>query len=115
MKIPDSLKPHENQRVMDLVAAAGVDVGPWAESGKGLVQIPASNPAYCYEWAFIEPVRVVVLNLWHGEIQERNGEVWCDLNPRAYSEKGRSTTTLQPSERGTLASLRLGSYGLVAL
>lgn len=103
MKITDGLKPHENQRVMDLVAAAGVDVAPWAESGKGPVQIPASNPAYCYEWAFRQPGRVVVLNLWHGEIQERNGKVWCDLNPRAYSEKGRSTTTLQPSERGALA------------
>ncbi len=103
MKVTDSLTPHVNQRVIDLVAAAGVDVGPWARSGKGPVQIPASNPAYCYEWAFIEPGSVIVLNVWHGEIQERNGQAWCDLNPRAYSEKGRSATTLQPSERGTLA------------
>jgi 5-methylcytosine-specific restriction enzyme A len=101
--VTDSLRPHENQRVMDLVAAAGVDVGHWAESSKGPVQTPASNPAYCYEWAFIEPGHVVVLNVWHGEIRERNGQVWCDLTPRAYSEKGRSATTLQPSQRGTLA------------
>ena len=103
MTVKDNLTPHESLRVMDLVASAGVDVEPWAESGKGPVQVPARNPAYCYEWAFIEPGQVVVLNVWHGEIQERNGRVWCDLNPRAYSEKGRSTTTLQPSERGTLA------------
>ena len=103
MTVTDSLTPHENRRVMDLVAAAGVDVGQWAESSKGPVQTPASNPAYVYEWAFVEPARVVILNLWHREIQEQNGQVWCDLNPRAYSEKGRSTTTLKPSERGTLA------------
>lgn len=43
------------------------------------------------------------MNVWHGEIQERNGRVWCDLNPRAWSEKGRQTTTLHPSERGALS------------
>jgi hypothetical protein len=29
------------------------------------VRVPASHPAYCYEWAFREPGRLVVLNLWH--------------------------------------------------
>jgi hypothetical protein len=37
MKITDSLKPHENQRVMDLVAAGGVNVTPWSVSSKGKV------------------------------------------------------------------------------
>jgi len=99
MNVIDSLKPHENQRVMDLVAAAGVNVGPWAET-KGHA---ASNPAYCYEWAFIEHARLVVLNVWHGEIQERDGQLSCDLNPRAWLEFGRRTATLRSSELSALS------------
>jgi 5-methylcytosine-specific restriction protein A len=103
MKVTESLTPHENQRVIDLVAAAGVDVGPWAESSKGPVQIPASNPAYCYEWAFTEPGRVVALNVWHGEIREQNGAVWCNLNLRAWADKGKHTEALLPSEKSALS------------
>lgn len=107
MKIADSLKPHRNHRVMDLVAAAGVNIESWAVSSKGPVQVPASNPAYCYEWAFIEHERVVVLNVWHGEIQERNGQLWCDPNPRAWSEQARHTTALQPNQRGVFSKRAL--------
>jgi hypothetical protein len=78
--------------VIDLVEAAGVDVGPWAESSKGPVQIPARNSAFCGEWAFIERGRVIVLNEWHGEIREENGKIWRDPNPRAWQEKGRHST-----------------------
>jgi 5-methylcytosine-specific restriction protein A len=99
MKVTDLLKPNGSHRVMDLVAAAGVDVSRWAET-KGPA---ASNPKYCYEWAFIEPGKIVVLNVWHGEIRERNEQVLCELNPRAWSEKGRHARTLRPSERGSLS------------
>jgi len=97
-RVIDSLEPRGNRRVMDIVAAAGVDVSAWKET-KGHA---ASNPRYCYEWAFIEPGRVVVLNVWHGDIQEQSEQVWCDLNPRAWAEKGKHSTTLRPSERGML-------------
>jgi 5-methylcytosine-specific restriction protein A len=107
MKVRDSLKPHKKLRVIDLVAAAGVDIGSWAESGKGPVKVPASNPSRCYDWAFIEHGKVVVLNVWHSEIQEQDGQVWCDLNPRAYSQKGKSATALPPSGRGALAKRAL--------
>lgn len=103
MTVKDSLQPKENQRVMDLVAAAGVDVRPWGRSNSGPVKTPASNPAYCYEWAFIEPGQVVVLNVWHEQIQERNGKLWCELNFRERAEKNRRTRTLQPSERGAIS------------
>lgn len=103
MTVTESLRPTKSQRIIDLVAAAGLDVTPWGLSNKGQVRTPASNPAYCYEWAFVERDRVVILNVWHGELEERDGRVWCDLNPRAYSEVGRNATTLQPSQRGTLA------------
>ena len=103
MTITDSLKPHENQRVMDLVAAAGVDVQLWAVSSKGPVETPASNPAYCYEWAFIQPGRVVVLNVWYAEIREKDGEVWSQLNPRTWAEKCKHSEALLPSERSAIS------------
>lgn len=103
MKVIDGLKPHESQRVMDLVAAAGVDVTPWGVSSKGKVRVPASNPAYCYEWAFTDPGNLIVLNVWHRELIEGNGIVWCDINPRAWAEEVTNSDVLQPSERGTLS------------
>lgn len=103
MTVKESLRPRENQRVMDLVAAAGVDVTPWGLSSKGKVDVPASNPAYCYEWAFTEPGRVVVLNLWHEQIEERHGNVWCDLNLRDWAEEGKHSDALNPSERSALS------------
>ena len=103
MKIIDGLRPHESHRVIDLVAAAGVDVTPWGVSSKGKVQIPASNPAYCYEWAFTEPGKLIVLNVWYQEIKEGNGIIWCDLNPRVWAEEVTQSSVLQPSERGTLS------------
>jgi 5-methylcytosine-specific restriction endonuclease McrA len=86
MTIKDVLKPHESPRVMDLVAKAGVDVAAWSISRRGPVATPASNPAYCYEWAHIERGRVVVLNLWHDELVELDGNVFEDLNPREWAE-----------------------------
>jgi 5-methylcytosine-specific restriction enzyme A len=115
MTVKETLKPRENQRVMDLVAAAGVDVTPWSVSSKGPVDVPASNPAYCYEWAFTEPGRVVVLNVWHDAIQERNGNVWCDLNLRAWAEEGKHSKTLRPSERSALSKRALRMDEAIAL
>ncbi len=69
MSLLESLKPQTNQKVMDLVASAGGDVQRWAVSRNGPVQYPASNPAYCYEWAFVE-TGFVVLNVWHDQIEE---------------------------------------------
>lgn len=107
MRVVDSLRPSVNQRVMDLVAAAGVSVERWAKSSKGTVKTPASNPAYCYEWAFSGPGRIVVLNVWHGAIEERNGAVWCDLNLRAWAEEGKHSEALHPSERSALSKRAL--------
>lgn len=107
MKVIDGLKPHESQRVMDLVAAAGVDVTAWGVSSKGKVRVPASNPAYCYEWAFTDPGNLIVLNVWHRELKEGNGIVWCDINPRAWAEDVTHSNVLQPSERGTLSKRAL--------
>jgi len=58
---------------MDLVAAAGVDTSDWANF-KGSRNKIAANPKYCYEWAFVEPKRVAVFNIWH-DLMKENGEI----------------------------------------
>ena len=58
----EGIRPRERHRVMDLVAEAGVDVSDWA-NGKGGAAKATANPRYCYEWAFVEPKKLVVLNI----------------------------------------------------
>jgi len=66
------LQPRVRERVIDLVAQADVDVSAWA-SFKGGPARAASNPKYCYEWAFLVPHRVAVLNIWFKNIKRSRG------------------------------------------
>jgi len=75
------LKPTEKLLMMDLVREAGIDVSGWSKF-KGGIERAASNPRFCYEWAFVEPKKVVVLNLWYDSMKERNGEIRLDTNAR---------------------------------
>ena len=79
------IKPFERHRVMDLVQQAGLDVSDWANYRDGpRPERAASNPRYCYEWAFIEQGKVVVLNLWHEEMQEQDGVIFHSANIRRF-------------------------------
>jgi 5-methylcytosine-specific restriction enzyme A len=80
------LRPQRPARVIDLVAAAGHDVGDW-KNFKGGVRREASNPKYCYEWAFTQTGKAVVLNLWYEELKELNGEIVQQLNSRLLETK----------------------------
>lgn len=84
----DELKPKEQQRVIDLVRAAGIDVSDWAKI-KGGKKRAAANPKYCYEWAFMRPGRVVALNLWFVHLREQDGIVTLEDNARRW-RRGRS-------------------------
>lgn len=86
MAIPEELNPKVPMRVMDLVRDAGIDVLDWRNFAKGPDQA-ASNPRYCYEWAFVEPGKVVALNLWYDKLVERDGFVEQHLNLLADSIK----------------------------
>ena len=99
MNIKDGLKPTTSPRVIDLVAAAGVDVSPWAVSKKGPVKVPASNPAYCYEWAYTEPGKLVLLNLWWRDIQETESKVFTDTNLKDWAAQLRDSLQLTPEQR----------------
>ncbi len=76
------LKPQSKQLVHDLVAEAGVDTSDWANYKRS--ESPASNPKYCYEWAF-EGTDRVVLCLWHSEMQQSGPAIFQELNYRTAS------------------------------
>jgi 5-methylcytosine-specific restriction enzyme A len=97
MSVIDDLKPTHAARVIDLVAAAGHDVSDWKNFAGGLRK-EASNPKYCYEWAFTQPGRAVVLNLWHEELQLVGGQVVQVLNYRTHAAR-----LPQVAARGTWA------------
>lgn len=78
----DEIKPKERARVIDLVKAAGVDVSDWSNYDGP----PAANPKYCYEWSFVQPGNVVVLNLWFDDIKESDGELLLRLNLRERAQ-----------------------------
>lgn len=78
----EDLKPIEKRRVIDLVKEAGLDVSDWAHFARG-PKWAAANPKYCYEWSFVEPGRVVILNLWHAAMRKRGNTVTLSTNERA--------------------------------
>ena len=71
-QIPD-LQPRSRELVRDLVGSAGIDVSDWRT---------ASDPRYCYEWAFVQPGEVIVLNLWYELLREEDGTIFQELNLR---------------------------------
>jgi 5-methylcytosine-specific restriction protein A len=86
MAVIKDLKPSASARVIDLVAAAGHDVSDW-KNFKGGLPKEGSNPKYCYEWAFVQPGRAVVLNLWYKDLQITDGNIVQCLNYRQHTLK----------------------------
>lgn len=85
----EELAPKRRDKVIDLVHQAGVDVSDWANF-KGGPQKASTNPKYCYEWSFVQPDRVVVLNLWFGDMAQSDGIVSYRVRPRASEGRNRS-------------------------
>lgn len=74
MATPDksALRPKGLERIYDVVAAAGIDVSAWHQ-GKGDY---ASNPNFCYRWAF-DGEKTALLCLWLHAIEWIDGAwVW---------------------------------------
>ena len=88
MPVLDEIKPTKPNRIYDMVREVGVDVSDW-EHSKGAARSAASNPKYCYNWSIVEPGRVVVLNLWHSDMKERDGSVSHTFNIRALAERSK--------------------------
>ena len=75
-------RPTKRQRVMDIVAQAGIDVSDW-ENTSGH---PASNPKYCYEWCFEKPGKLVLFSLWYEGMIEEKGQIFQLLNYKAFAD-----------------------------
>jgi 5-methylcytosine-specific restriction enzyme A len=86
MSTLDELKPTAKRRVIDLVSAAGIDVSDWCKFA-GSEKRAASNPRYCYEWSYLKPGSIVVLNLGHSSLREQKGIVFANMNPRRSVRK----------------------------
>jgi hypothetical protein len=63
-----ALKPIRKDKVFDLVEEAGFDTTDWVNSARRCAV--KANPKYCYEWAFVEPGKVAILNLWWDMFEE---------------------------------------------
>jgi 5-methylcytosine-specific restriction protein A len=68
----ETIRPSQWQRVMDLVADAGIDVTDWS---KDFTRDPSTNPKFCYNWAFEKPGEFVVVCLWHSELRHSDASV----------------------------------------
>ncbi len=79
MSTSANLEPAVRLLVYDLVREAGLDVSDWSNYKRS--ESPASNPKYCYEWAF-EGTDRVVLCLWHSEMQQFGSTIIQELNYR---------------------------------
>lgn len=83
-----SLAPRHKHRVYDLVRDAGVDVRHWSDYKRS--DKPAANPRFCYEWSFVDPGNVIVLCLWHAEMEERGGRICHDVDLRTKEAEARA-------------------------
>jgi 5-methylcytosine-specific restriction protein A len=59
---------------MDLARDAGINVSDWAHFAGGKARA-RTNPKYCYEWSFVQPGKVVVLNLWIENMKRASGRI----------------------------------------
>lgn len=83
------IKPTERPRLMDLLVETGIDVSDWANCSGGTAKA-ASNPRYCYRWAFRDDQkRFAVLLLWHRLMKEEAGRIFLRINHRAHATKMR--------------------------
>lgn len=94
MSVLDSIRPKTKNRIYDMVRDAGVEVGDW-EASKGRVASAAANPKYCYNWSFVESGKMVVLNLWHSDMEERDGVVTNEWNAREIARTAKASVTVR--------------------
>lgn len=86
------LKPTQRDLVYDLVTQAGLDTSDWANYRRP--EQPATNPKYCYEWAFVAHDRVV-LCLWFRHMREDKTGVFQIQNYRQVVLESRNWSTAQ--------------------
>ena len=83
-----SLRPQREGMIMDLVAAAGIDVSPWSVKKDGsVVKKPRANPSYCYEWAFGGGDEPTALCVWHPSLEVSDGAIVFEDSLRRHASE----------------------------
>ena len=82
------LRPVRKDHVFDLAKEAGFDVSDWIGSSNDR-RGPKANPKYCYQWSFLEPGKVAILNLWHDAMAEEGDVIVQRNNFRADAAANR--------------------------
>jgi hypothetical protein len=101
MTMLQDLRPLRKHLVFDLVEEAGFDTTDWIDSFSSPTGYKA-NPKYCYEWAFVQPGRLIILNLWHPRMIEEDGRIVTRSNFRSDAEFHRNMSgKRQWEERAT--------------
>mgnify|MGYP005844136139 CR=1 FL=1 len=85
----EELKPTEKRHVYDLLQEAGVEVSDWSNYKRP--NAPASNPKYCYNWAFIQG-DVVVVCLWLEHMEEDEAGLYQRHNYRGINASAHEST-----------------------
>jgi 5-methylcytosine-specific restriction enzyme A len=112
MALLDDLRPTGQNRVIDLVQAAGIDVSDWGNFKRG-PKFAAVNPRYCYNWSFVSG-SIVVLNLWHRNVDEHRGTVSCTTNLRRVAadlkqQKSKATWIRRATQLDEAIALAFGN------
>jgi 5-methylcytosine-specific restriction enzyme A len=94
MSILEELRPTARERIIDLVSRAGVDTTAW--SG------PA-DPRFCYEWAFEEPGKVVVVNLAYRDMTLDEASVTQTINVADFKHRYAAGNGLRTRRLDTMA------------
>jgi 5-methylcytosine-specific restriction protein A len=82
----ESLRPRSEGMIMDLVAAAGIDVSSWAMKQDGtVVKNPRANPNYCYEWAFGGNGQPTALCVWHSSLEVSDDSISYEDSLRQHA------------------------------
>lgn len=91
MQTLSDLKPRSKHLVFDLAEQAGLDMTDWRDSSND-PRGPKANPKYCYEWAYVEPGKLILLNLWHPQMDEKDGRIVQRENFRSHAEFHRTVS-----------------------
>lgn len=73
---------------MELLREVGHDVDYWSINADGsVVETPAANPNYCYNWSFGSATEGIVLCVWHSLLREEEDRIVYSEPMRRLNER----------------------------
>lgn len=98
----EQLKPLKRTNLIDLIKQAGHDVSDWSNT-KGHT---ASNPKYCYEWCFYDPVAGYIFNIWYEYVEESGLEISYSGNMREMIDRAKHPDLDSKSRRAASSRVK---------